>query len=247
MGYVLKTNLAHPSNYCRNRLTGIEYIVIHYTGNDGDTAARNAEYFHSNIVKASAHYFVDDTTVVRTVPDDCVAWSVGGNKYSDCNRTGGGKYYKVATNANTLNIELCDTVRDGVIEPTEETLANAVALVRELMATYGVPFANVIRHFDVNGKHCPEYFMDDAKWNAWKQRLTDCECSFVVQVSIDNLNIRTEPSMQSTVTGQTGKGLFTIVETCGNWGLLKAYSDTRDGWIWLGNPNYCAIIKQERG
>ncbi len=57
----------------------IKYLVFHYTGNDGDQAANNAAYFSkNNIVQASARYFVDDTTVWRSVPDLKVAWAVGG-------------------------------------------------------------------------------------------------------------------------------------------------------------------------
>ena len=36
--------------------SGIRYIVIHYTGNDGDTAMNNAKYYAGSVVKTSAHY-----------------------------------------------------------------------------------------------------------------------------------------------------------------------------------------------
>lgn len=252
MGYVLKTNLAHPKNYGGKRLTDIKFIAIHYTSNDGDTAKRNAEYFHGTVVKASAHYFVDDNTVYRTVPDNCVAWAVGGSKYSDCSKTGGGKLYKVATNANTISIELCDTVKDGKVMATEQTLANAAELCRKLMTEYHIDVDHVIRHFDVNGKHCPAYFMNENKWNNWKKRLVDCDndeenpnvskVPFMIRVHIDDLNFRSEPSMDGKVMGQTEKGSFTIVEVKDGWGLLKSCADERDGWVWLGNPEYCTPI-----
>ena len=60
--------------------SGIRYIVIHYTGNDGDTAMNNAKYYASNVVKTSAHYFVDAKEVIQSVDDLRVAWAVGGNK-----------------------------------------------------------------------------------------------------------------------------------------------------------------------
>ena len=43
----------------------IKYIVIHYTGNDGDTAMNNAKYYASTVVKSSAHYFVDNKEIVQ--------------------------------------------------------------------------------------------------------------------------------------------------------------------------------------
>ena len=41
----------------------IQYIVIHYTGNKGDTAKNNADYFYGGNRQASAHYFVDDNSI----------------------------------------------------------------------------------------------------------------------------------------------------------------------------------------
>ena len=77
----------------------IKYLVFHYTGNDGDQAANNAAYFQNNIVQASAHYFVDDTTVWRSVPDLKVAWAVGGKKYANADKTGGGTMHGIVTNS----------------------------------------------------------------------------------------------------------------------------------------------------
>ena len=34
----------------KRKLSDVKYLVIHYTGNDGDTAAANARYFQSRIV-----------------------------------------------------------------------------------------------------------------------------------------------------------------------------------------------------
>lgn len=70
--------------------SAIKYIVIHYTGNDGDTAAANAKYYANTVVKTSAHYFVDAKEIIQSVPDLRIAWAVGGNKYASCKQTGGG-------------------------------------------------------------------------------------------------------------------------------------------------------------
>ena len=60
---------------------------------------------------------------------------------------------------------------------------------------------------------------------------------FIVNVKIDDLNYRSQPSMDGAVKGQAGKGVFTIVEVNNGWGKLKSGV----GWIWLGNPQYCTI------
>ena len=67
---------------------------------------------------------------------------------------------------------------------------------------------------------------------------------YQVRVKIDDLNIRTGPGINHSVTGQvTGRGSFTIVEErqglisssgkMGWWGLLKSYQKNKDGWICL--------------
>lgn len=170
MSYTMKSIPANKANYGSKRsLNNIKYIVIHYTGNDGDSAVANGNYFRNNIVKASAHYFVDSNTIVQSVPDDYVAYSVGGEKYSDCSKTGGGKFYGQCLNANSLNIELCDDSKDKKVYPSAETIANAIKLTKLKMKEYGVSKEHVIRHFDTTGKICPDYFAGTPSKNAlWK-------------------------------------------------------------------------------
>ena len=57
---------------------------------------------------------------------------------------------------------------------------------------------------------------------------------FTVNVIVNDLNYRSKPSMSGKVNGQTGKGIFTIVEVSGDWGKLKSGV----GWIYLANPEY---------
>lgn len=174
MSYALKEQLAAAGNYGGKRAADqIRYLVIHYTGNDGDTAANNAAYFQRNVVACSAHYFVDDTTVWRSVPDLRIAWAVGGKRYATADKTGGGTMYGIITNTNSISIELCDTLQDGRYQATEATLSNAVALCRDLMAAYDIPVSNVYRHFDVTGKLCPSYFVNHTAWADFKARLED--------------------------------------------------------------------------
>lgn len=168
----IKTKLSNKNNYGGIRqLSAIKYIVIHYTGNDGDSDEGNANYFQG-IRKASAHYFVDDDSITQTVPDNYVAWSVGGKKYADCDTTGGGKWYGKCTNNNSISIELCDSVKNGVYDFTENTLKQAAELTKELMRKYNIPIENVIRHFDVTGKICPlPYVRNVGQWDQFKSRL----------------------------------------------------------------------------
>ena len=125
--------LAHKTNYGQRR-NHIKFIVLHYTGNDGDRAWNNANFFqNSPNLKASAHYFVDDENIYQSVPDDYTAYSVGVD-YSG----GKAKYHNICTNANSLNIELCDTEKNGKYDVTERTINNAVDLLKDGLKTIKV-------------------------------------------------------------------------------------------------------------
>lgn len=151
----IKTNVAHKGNYGGLRaVSDIKYIVIHYTANDGDTDENNGIYFKNNDVDASAHYFVDDDSITSSVPDNYVAWHCGGKKYK----------HPECRNANSIGIEICDDVKNGVIYPSAKTIENVLDLTKSLMKKYNIPKENIIRHYDVTGKSCPAYWVDDAKW-----------------------------------------------------------------------------------
>lgn len=174
MALAIKQCPARPKNYGGSRAaSAIKYIVIHYTGNDGDTAASNAKYYASATVGASAHYFVDAKAVVQSVPDLRVAWAVGGDKWESCAATGGGKLHGRCTNKNSISIELCDVVRDGKLAPHPAVVERALALVGQLMAEYGIPREHVIRHFDVTGKLCPAYWAGRENERAWLSDFRD--------------------------------------------------------------------------
>ncbi len=97
----------HPSNHGGARTAeDIRYLVYHYTGNDGDHDTNNAIYYRDNVISTSAHYFVDDDSITRSVDDLTIAWAVGGTKWSDCGVTGGGSLYGVVTNKNSISIDI---------------------------------------------------------------------------------------------------------------------------------------------
>lgn len=60
---------------------------------------------------------------------------------------------------------------------------------------------------------------------------------FTVEVKIPDLNYRSLPSMNGSIKGHTGKGVFTITEVTNGWGKLKSGA----GWIYLGNSGYVSI------
>lgn len=147
----------------------IKYIVIHYTGNKGDTAKNNVDFFATgNTRQAGAHYFIDGGEYVhKSVPVNRVAWAVGGF-YEKTN--GAAQFYGKCTNANSLSIELCDSVKSV---PTK-TYKQLVELTKFLMKKYSVPASRVIRHWDVNGKTCPAPWIssNNSDWLRFKKEIS---------------------------------------------------------------------------
>ena len=124
----IKTAEINRSNYGARRTVQPQWIVMHYTANDGDSDESNVRYFQDNIVKASAHYFVDDDSITRTVPDDYVAYHCGANVY----------FHPSCRNYNSIGIELCDAKRDGTAMATPATIENAAQLVAQLCRQYNI-------------------------------------------------------------------------------------------------------------
>lgn len=163
----IKTKLANSSNFTKGRSTSIKYIVIHFTANNGDTAKGNCNYFQGTNRNASAHYFVDENEIYQSVLDTDTAWHCGANKY----------YHSYCRNSNSIGVELCSRIDSkGKYYFKDETVNNAIELVKQLMIKYKLPIENIIRHYDVTGKICPEPFVRNVKdWNNFKTRLVVTE------------------------------------------------------------------------
>ena len=137
----IKFKEANAGNFLRGRTSEIEYIVMHYTGNFGDTAKNNADYFARVSIETSAHYFVDGKEIWQSVKDEDTAWHCGGRAYK----------HTYCRNSNSIGIEMCDSLT----AVPDKVLDNAVELVRYLANKYGIDREHVIRHYDVTGKICP--------------------------------------------------------------------------------------------
>ena len=83
--------------------------------------------------------------------------------------------YKVITNTNSISIEMCDNHKDGTVHICDETLANTYALARALMSKYNITIDRVYRHYDVNGKLCPNCngLLEDAIWQNFKNNIVN--------------------------------------------------------------------------
>lgn len=230
MAFKSKKLISNRRNYGSKRSTSlIKYLVYHYTANDGDTDEANAKYFHNNVVKASAHRFVDDDSVTISVPDNYVAWHCGGGLQGSKGHT----YYKKCTNTNSIGIEMCDTKRNGKYEVTPKTRSNAIALGKELVKKYGIKKENVIRHYDVTGKNCPAYFVkDEEAWIKFRNEIFESENkefkTYYIKVNTKSLNVREGAGTNYKVVKTIKKDeKWLIRDEKNGWGKIRI------GWIKL--------------
>ena len=156
---------ANGENFAQGRTQPIQFLVIHYTANNGDTVQNNLDYFAGNAVGASAHYFVDENGYGQSVKDQDTAWHCGASSYR----------HEACRNANSIGMELCSRKDSrGNYYFMDQTVYNAAALARQLMQTYGIDRAHVLRHYDVTGKRCPAPMVDNPTlWENFLNLLED--------------------------------------------------------------------------
>lgn len=160
MAYDIQELRAHPQTYTAGN-NGREWIVVHYTATAA-SARNNCVYFSGGNRSASAHYFIDDSSIWRSVPEDDSAWHAG-NWY---------------INSRSIGIEVVSDGRDF----SEGEIERLAWLVGHLMGKYHIDASHVIRHYDVADyaqgstknphKLCPAPYIDAGKWAALKARIT---------------------------------------------------------------------------
>ena len=145
----------------RDKEKTVKYIVIHNTGNNGDSAKNNVDYFASwNDRSAGAHFFVDQKGLIgRSIPMNLTAWAVGDS--------GKGTLKKDVTNYNSVSIELCDIVSKEPSDAMVEAVADLIAYIRK----YCPKAMPIVRHYDVTAKECPRAMVKEEKWEKFLQRV----------------------------------------------------------------------------
>ena len=133
-------------------LEKINGIVVHYTANPGSTAQNNRDYFNglkdSHETEASSNFIVGlDGEIIQCVP----TWEMA--------------YASNSRNIDTVSIECCHPDETGKF--TDETYRSLVQLTAWLCVKFNLTEDQVIRHYDVTGKNCPKYFVENEE--AWDQ------------------------------------------------------------------------------
>ena len=248
----------------------VDGIVIHYVG-AVSTAKNNADYFAGGNRDASAHYFVDRTSVWQSVEDSDAAWHCGGAAHSQ--GSGGSSWNGTLGNRNTIGIEMCCETIGGVCCVPYDVLVKTGELVRMLMAEHGVAADHVVRHFDITGKDCPAYIevdgypqrgTSDAVWSrAWAVLTSGADASYTP--ATDEAK-PTEPTSTTPANSESFGGTYMCMvnglrvrDAPHLGGAVVAHYDygqtvnlddaytIRDGYVWgqytarSGNVRYIAV------
>lgn len=131
------------------KLVEINNIVIHYVGNPGTTAQNNRDYFNKTDTDVCSHFVVGlDGEIIQCVPLD--------EKSNASNNR----------NLDTISIEVCHPDDSGKFK--DATYQSLVRLTAWLCDNSNLKAKDVIRHYDITGKECPKYFVEDtAAWNTF--------------------------------------------------------------------------------
>ena len=142
------------------KLRKVRGIVIHYTANPGTDAMANRNYFESrkNLSddksnKVSSHFIVGlDGTIVQCIPLNEIS-------YASNNR-----------NSDTISIECCHHDSSGKF--SKKTYNSVIKLAGWLCSKYQIENSEIIRHYDVTGKLCPLYYVNNPdKWNRLRNQI----------------------------------------------------------------------------
>ena len=160
----IDVELLTPNEYSRPQIPieSVKYIAIHYTANPGATAMANRNYFenlaNTHETKVSSHFVIGlDGEVVQCIPTSEMSYATN------------------SRNVDTVSIECCHQ---------DETYDSAVKLTAWLCVRFGLTSENVIRHYDVTGKNCPKYYVENP--DAWIQMKADIASQIDVDYKLKN-------------------------------------------------------------
>ena len=132
-------------------LDDIKNIVIHYVGNPNTSAKNNRDYFNKPSTGVSSHFIVGlSGEVIQCVP--IYERSAASND----------------RNKDTLSIETCHPDESGKFN--DRTYNSLVKLTAYLCYQFDLKQDDVIRHYDVTGKNCPKYYVENEdEWENFKK------------------------------------------------------------------------------
>lgn len=136
-------------------LEQINGIAVHYTANPGATAQQNRDYFEnlkdSQQTQVSSHFVIGlEGEIIQCIPSSEMSYATN------------------ERNVDTLSIECCHPDETGKLK--KATYNSLVDLTAWLCSRFMLSTDDIIRHYDVTGKNCPKYFVENPeKWEQFKE------------------------------------------------------------------------------
>ncbi|MDD5948213.1 MAG: peptidoglycan recognition family protein [Lachnospiraceae bacterium] len=174
----IREMLLTPNEFSRPQLElkEVNAVVIHYVANPGTSAKDNRNYFEglkdSGATYASSNFIVGlEGEIIQCVPLDEVA-------YCSNNR-----------NEDSISIECCHPDESGKFN--DNTYQSLVHLTAWLCGRYNLTADKIIRHYDITGKNCPKYYVENE--GAWTQFRLDVE-AYISKYGEDVAQTEEEPN-----------------------------------------------------
>lgn len=157
----IRKNIFSRSDVSRRKINN---IVLHYVANPGSSAEGNRNYFDSLAdqdsqkggTSTSSHFIVGlEGEVIQCIPINEIA------------------YANAPRNEDTLSIEVCHP--DDTGKYSDATYESVVRLTAWLCTQLKLKSSDVVRHYDINGKLCPKYYVEHEE--EWKQLRKDIDAA----------------------------------------------------------------------
>ena len=134
-------------------LSAIKNIVIHYVGNPGTTAQNNRDYFDKESTQVSSHFIVGlKGEIIQCLP---------------LNEKSAASNWR---NKDTISIEVCHPDESGKF--SSDTYHSLIRLTSWLCKSFYLDQNDVIRHFDITGKICPKFYVENEdEWDILKEKI----------------------------------------------------------------------------
>ena len=154
----VQEELLTPNEYSRPELEmgTVTGVVIHYVGNPGTEGISNRNFFESlkdnHETSVSSHFVIGlQGEIIQCVPLDEVAYANRGRNF------------------DTISIECCHPDEEGKFN--DATYEALVQLAAYLLNTYDLGEEGILRHYEVTGKICPRYYVNNPE--AWETLKAD--------------------------------------------------------------------------
>jgi len=186
--------------------------------------------------EASAHYAIDKSgNITQLVHESYRAWSLASSYWDsravaiECANSSGSPSWTVSTATIRSLIKLVADIayRNGIKKVTYTGNFNGTLIMHKWCCSTACPGPYLSKKFSYIAKEADKLLQEKLKGKTSSSSTSSS--SYKVKVSVKDLYIRKGPGTSYATNGFIKPGVYTIVQTKGDWGKLKS----GQGWICL--------------